>query len=254
MKSIQALLEQTDFLLQKHRESAALCRAELDSLLALTAQKRDETQDVEDKDILEAVYESLATQSESIRATIEEDIKYLEEQVAAMRQVSTMPDGPRKQELVDMLLVEDGDLRSMEEFKKEVEADADESRRSFVDMVKDIKQALNEGLLEELEAMLESMDEDEDDDSDDHDEDGCCDEEEGDDACCNGDDVNKASQSSSCCKEDNWLASLASGKVYDVEEEELEEMPLSKKTLDAAQKKCCRGDDEDCGGNCVCRA
>lgn len=252
MKSIVALLEQTDFLLQKHRESAALCRAEFDSLLTLTAQKRDEALDVEDKDTLSAVYDSLSTQAESIRETIEEDVNYLEEQVAAMRQVAAMPDSPRKQELVNMLLVEDSDLRPMDEFKKEVEADAEESRRSFIDMVTDIKQALNEGLLEELEAMLESMDEEEDDEGD-HDEDGCCDDEDEEGGCCDNDDVKKDA-SSSCGKEDNWLASLASGKVYDVEEEEIEEMPMSHVSTVPAKKKCCRGGDEDCGGNCVCRA
>lgn len=254
MKSIATLLEQTDFLLQKHLESAALCRAELDSLLALTAEKRDETSDVEDRETLSAVYDSLSSQAAIIGETIEEDIKYLEEQVAAMREVAAMPEGERKQELVKMLLVEDGDLRPMDEFKKEIEADAEESRRSFIDMVTDIKQALNEGLLEELEAMLEAMDEDDREAQDCDEDEGCCDDEDGD--CCPSDDVSKDANKSTCSKDDDWLKTLASGQVYDVEEEELEEMSgvTMETSAQVTKKQCCRGGDSDCRGNCVCRA
>lgn len=258
MKNIATLLEQTEYLLLKHRESAALCRAELEALLKLTAEKRDETFDVEDKETLTAVHEALSTQAEAIGETIEDDVKYLEEQVAAMREVAVMPEGQRKQELADLLLVEEGDLRPMDEFKKEIDADAEESRRSFIDMVTDIKQALNEGLLEELEAMLEAMDEEDEDEEGccGDDEEGCCDSEE-DEECCDSENVAEGAESECCSKDgkaDNWLESLASGKVYDVEEAELEEMPTSKIPTPGTKKQCCRGGDFDCRGNCVCQA
>lgn len=214
--NLASLLEQTGFLLEKHKESRATCLSAFASLNALIerelAIRRAASKKV-DAEQLELVQSLIKKQLETFEHDVSDDIAFLEEQYAGIEEAMTH-EAPEDQAELFKALMGDESLVSTEEFKKMVSEEATAAYESFIAIINDLKDVLADGEIDELLLYVQNMQQD-DEENEDEDSDGCDDDE---DSCCDSDEKKSGSCSSS-----------------------------SK----ASKQECCKGKD-DCGKNCVC--
>lgn len=251
MAHIEQLAEQTAFLLDKQKEAYVECSRELTSLLNLIKEKQTEEVDEEAVASLSSVYENLAKQSQEIRTSIQDDIDYLEGQLDAIKKAHAIADPVRRAEIERMLVEDAGELQDTAEFKAEVSADAEESKKSLFAMIDDIKNALNEGGAEELEMLFAAMDDEADSEETEMEGSCCsrknCSEDEEDDECCESK-LEAHEEKEGCCKTDSFERMMRPAHDDEDDEEDDEEGCCS----DRGERDECCGGDFACGTTCTC--
>ncbi|MFH1644240.1 MAG: hypothetical protein ABIA74_03630 [bacterium] len=186
-KRLTVVDEQTKMLLEQQLAAKKYCDEEFSDLLSLIDQKVQETDEQDDdyKSLIR-VHELVSDQYSKFVQDVEEDIQFLKEQLKAIEEVKKIENEKRAEELFLSVLDEDEELMETEEFRKTLSEEADFAKRGFVEIIKDIKNSLQEGNLEDLEVALHSMDkeredreegldifEDDDDEENDRDDSGC---------------------------------------------------------------------------------
>jgi len=167
-KRLDQISEQTAYLLEKQREFLEASESSFDSLLAavddkLKTKDREESGDLED---LKSIYDILVAQKQKTSTDVQDDIKFLEEQLAAINQIRSLQDPQKAKELLNMIIDEKEELLETEEFKKQVDQDILKSQKELEVMVDDLKHSLEEENPHELKMLLEAIAaEDEEDDS-----------------------------------------------------------------------------------------
>ena len=244
MATLEQLIEQAEFLLQQHQQAHVACSKDFGGLLQYLQEKMHQEADEESAGILVTVYETLKNQGEELNKTMIEDIEFLQAQVKAFKEVQSVQDPVRKKELTDLLLEDAGEIQATEEFKKEVLADAEENRKSLADMIFDIRQAVEEGGVAELEALFDAMKEEEE-------------ELEAGECCASGCEQDPTDLENSCCGDDSF------DEEDEEEEEDDAELEIESRSVnifehlekaEALKKEnsACCGNKGSCGSDCVC--
>ncbi len=155
---LNAVEEQTKLLLEKQLEAKKYCDESFSDLLSLIDQKVQETDEQEDDyKSLVRIHDLISKQYSYFSSDVEDDIQFLKEQVKAIESIKAIDDDKKAEELFNSILEEDEELLETSEFKKNLEEDAVESKKGFISIMEDIKGSLQEGTLQELEAVLNTM-------------------------------------------------------------------------------------------------
>lgn len=173
-KRLQALIEQTQFLLDRQTEAKDACGKAFESLLGLIDKKLKGCEASQAKR-LERVHELLSGQAEQLMEDTEGDIDFLKTQLDSLVKISKVSDANKANEMLGMLIDPSEEVFSTEEFKKGVMDELAASQEGFNVVIEDISAALEEGDIANVEVMLEQLASSGDEDMDDEDE---CDEEE----------------------------------------------------------------------------
>jgi hypothetical protein len=196
MVMLDALLDQTAFLLDKQKEAKRDCLALFADLLSaiearLTKTKSDKG-NAEEYELLEKIKDMIVKQSELINHDAQEDIDFLADQLKALQEIKNIKDPVKAKNLLGMLLDEDIEIKDSAAFKKEVSEEAALSRQNLVVMLNDLKEAVQDGNAQEVLQYLESVLSEAE---------GCCEEcEDEEDDCCGKKACPKSSASAkSCC-------------------------------------------------------
>lgn len=181
---LHALIEQTQFLLERQVEAKATCSAAFTSLLSQIDKKLKASNAAQSKR-LHHVHELLSGQAEQLMEDTEGDIDFLKTQLKALTDITKVTDAKKAKELLNSLLDPSEEVLSTEEFKRAVIEELAASQEGFNVVIEDMSAALEEGDLANVEVMLEQLvmataeEDDEDDEDDDHDDDDDCDDEDG---------------------------------------------------------------------------
>jgi hypothetical protein len=177
-KRLQALIEQTQFLLDRQSEAKDTCGKAFQSLLNLIEKKLKGCDAAQSKR-LDRVHELLAGQAEQLMEETEGDIDFLKTQLESLNKIAKVADAKKANEMLGMLIDPSEEVLPTEEFKQGVMEELMASQEGFNVVIEDMTAALEEGDIANVEVMLEqlasSVDEDDEDDEDDCDEDeeGC---------------------------------------------------------------------------------
>jgi hypothetical protein len=176
MQKIDLLSEQINFLIQNHEESLEECNKEFEALMiAVEASIASKSGGQEASDGAETVRDVLSQKIGQMCDEFEEDIESMREQRLMVEEALKLPVGDKRDEMIKTILEDAGELEDLEKFKKLVLEDKEESKKGFLFMIGDIKSALDEGGIEELEILFEAMELDQAKDREQDDElDGCC--------------------------------------------------------------------------------
>ncbi len=175
LKKLETLLEQTSFLLEKQKEAKTECAAIFADFLSVIDKKVQACKDAEDSRSLEKIHTMISEQAKRFEEETQEDIDFLAEQLKMLAQVEKISDEAKAKEIMNMIVDEDEEILETEEFKRGVLEEGSVSKQNLLSMVEDIKEALNEGSIKEVELLLESFafDQDELDEELDDEEDAC---------------------------------------------------------------------------------
>lgn len=192
MSRLETLIEQTTFLLEKQEQVKQECDDLFNDFLAFLQEKMDDfNEDSEQAESIGRVYDMVSGHAQKITDDAQSDIDFLREQLQALIEVAQVNDVTKSRELLNAMISEDEELPTTEEFKENIMQDSVEAKSSLLAMIDDIKDALREGDIKEVELLLEAMvqEEDEEDDEDgeydideedyddeeeEEEEDGCC--------------------------------------------------------------------------------
>lgn len=180
---LQALIEQTQFLLARQVEAKATCSAAFTSLLSQIDKKLKASNAAQSKR-LNHVHELLSGQAEQLMEDTEGDIDFLKTQLKALTDITKVTDAKKAKELLNALLDPSEEVLPTEEFKQAVIEELAASQEGFNLVIDDMSAALEEGDLANVEVMLEQLvmataEEDDEDEDDDHDDEDDCDDEDG---------------------------------------------------------------------------
>jgi len=159
MAKIDILAEQTNFLFEKHKDTLEFFKNEIESLEELIQEEKSKVDPIGDEYTLDSFkhVESLLSKEKTRTLNqIEKDVKFLGEQLEAIKAIQAMDDEKKKDELCDMMLEDEKELPETKSFKEKVEHESEESQQSFKNMIEDIKEILTENGVTELEAVLEA--------------------------------------------------------------------------------------------------
>ena len=129
---VEALAQQTDFLLKKQEELLVALDTVFDSLFLLIDEHRKKSDE-----------------------QLKDDIDFLKEQIGAINQVKAIKDDTKVEEFLNMMIDEDEKLQEMEVFEKRVDADIVVCKKELEIMFDDIKSSIEEGKIHELCLLLE---------------------------------------------------------------------------------------------------
>lgn len=177
-KRLQALIEQTQFLLARQEEAKETCSTAFSGLLdridkKLKASAADEAQR------LQRVHEILSGQAQQLMQDTEGDIDFLRDQLKALTDITKIQDQARAKELLGMLIDPSEEIMPTADFKQSVMEELAASQEGFNAVIEDLSAALEEGDIKNIEVMLEQMaasaaEDAEDDEDEEEEEDGCC--------------------------------------------------------------------------------
>ena len=183
MSRLEMLLEQTEYLLNKQLLAKEHCSGAFADLLALMEEKIAQGlkggQKVES---LERVHDMLSGQAQKLMDDTQEDVEFLQEQIKALRGIRKMENAAKAQEALNHLIDPSEEIIETEEFIAGIDEEMAMSQEGFGFVISDIKDALLEGDIATVEAMLTTMATNDDlsidlgdeEDEDDEEEDGCC--------------------------------------------------------------------------------
>ncbi len=214
MNKLQTLIEQTSFLLDHQKQALADCEGMFGDLLAtVNTQAAKTNPDTDEGEAINRIAAVLQTQSDRLLEDASHDVTFLTEQLEALNKIAAIADQTKRTEMLSMLIDDAEEIKDTAEFKQVVVDESAASKESLVAMLSDIKDAINEGSIEEVAEYLESVF-----GEDSEDDDLCCDDEECDcdedeDGCCDDEDEDGASCSSGgCgCKEEGAEAGSCGG-------------------------------------------
>lgn len=156
MLRLEALLEQTAFLLDKQKEAKEESSKIFSDLLSFFEEKLDHVSGDEKKEI-EKTHDLLSGHSQSMVDEMQGDIDFLGQQLHALQEIKKIGDPEKEKELLSSLLDEDEEILDTEEFKKDLIDEAALSRRNLIAMVDDVKQMINEGKAQDVALLIEAM-------------------------------------------------------------------------------------------------
>jgi hypothetical protein len=159
MTKIDALAEQTSFLLKKQQEVQEFFKKEFKSLydlLGAEQEKSEKANSGEELTSFQNVLTMLSTYEKDSIDTLDQDIEFLSEQLVAINQIAQVEDEEKSEELIKMLLDDGYELTDTNRFKADVEQEAEQAKSSFKAMVDDVKATLLEEGIGELELLLEA--------------------------------------------------------------------------------------------------
>jgi hypothetical protein len=167
------LLDQTEFLLQKQTEMKHEIESIYTDFLSFVDKVRQNFKDNrENLERLDNIHELLTTKQQSFAEEIQEDIDFLFDQCSTLKHIKSLPDKEKAAQILDELTQDMESLAETGSFKKEVMEEYEHSKKDLLNVVTDLKEALKEGNIKEVESMIESSFEDE--VADDEEEDNCC--------------------------------------------------------------------------------
>lgn len=157
-KRLDQVDEQTAILLEQQLEARDYCNNLFSEVLSLVDQKVQGTdEESENYKNLQRIHVLISEQFSKFSDEVGSDIEFLEDQLKAIKQIRQIEDQQKAQEVLSSLLEEDEQLLETDEFKKNLEEDADLSKRNFIAIINDIKNFLEEGNLQDLELVLSAM-------------------------------------------------------------------------------------------------
>lgn len=213
MSRIQTLIDQTSFLLDCQKEALAECNRVFEDLLAVVnARAAKTTNGTQDAETISRIAGLIRTQADGLMEEATVDIEFLTEQLETLKKIAVVENPAQAKELLNMIFDENEELKDTATFKQEVLDEASSSKQSLLAMVNDLKDAVNEGSIEEVAAYLESVvgeDADEDLEDDEDEEEGCCDGD--DDDCCDDDEDACCDDEESSCGANGGCACEAVG-------------------------------------------
>lgn len=202
MSKLETLIEQTSFLLEKQEVAKKECKDIFSDFIAMVEKRTQGCKNAEDARSLEKIHDLIIEQSKRFDEETQEDIDFLSEQLKMLGQVQKISDKEKAKEIMAMVVDEDEELLDTDEFKRNVIEEGELSKQNLLTMIEDIKEALDEGSVKEVELLLESFALDQGDLDEEECEDGDCscgecgDEEDDDCSCCS-----RSKNGSSCCKQ-----------------------------------------------------
>ncbi len=206
MSKLEKVIEQTTFLMEKQKQTHKECQAMFDDLLSFIDKKVEDLRDEEEIETLENIHDAIAGQVEQLSQDAKDDISFLMEHLKALNALKSMDDKKKAAELLNELIDEQEELLETSDFKDEVARESENAKQQLIAMVDDLKNALNEGNIQEVEVYLESLFGGEEDDSSveyrDGNESEYEEDEEGEEySSCSGCDMNEGcgSESDGCC-------------------------------------------------------
>lgn len=157
-KKVEILIEQTVFLLNQQKE-ALHSTEDIFSDLIKHVQIKSEQKGLSADDIesLDNIKNMLAEKLEDITEDMMVDIEFLEKQVETLKAISAIKDVSKAQTSLDMIFDKDEELLSTEEFKASITEDAEIAKQDLLAIASDLKEALNENNIQDVELLLEAM-------------------------------------------------------------------------------------------------
>lgn len=159
MTKIDALAEQTSFLLEKQQEVQEFFKHEFKSLYDLLGAEQEKSEKAnagEELTSFQNVASMLSAYEKDSIDTLDQDIEFLSEQLVAINQIAQVEDEEKSEELIKMLLDDGYELTDTNRFKADVEQEAEQAKSSFKAMIDDVKATLLEEGIGELELLLEA--------------------------------------------------------------------------------------------------
>lgn len=157
--NLDVLLEQTSFLLEKHKESKEGYLKLFDDFLSVINREIEvKKKDGNDDEVKKLGYVSKIVDGhlQQFKQAVDEDIKFLEEQHAGIVEAKKKCDLDQEKQLLDLLM--DGkQISDTEAFKRSVMQEATNSFESFSSIIADLNEVFKEGDIDELLLYLESM-------------------------------------------------------------------------------------------------
>jgi hypothetical protein len=184
VSKLETLIEQTSFLLGKQEEAKRECADIFSEFISVIDKRTQSSHCAEDARSLEKIHDLITKQAKRFDEETQEDIAFLSEQLKMLEQVTTISDKEKAQEIMNMIVDEDEEILDTDTFKHNVLEEGALSKQNLLTMIEDIKEALNEGSVKEVELLLESFALEQNDLTEEDDEDSCeceeCDEYEND--------------------------------------------------------------------------
>jgi len=160
MTKVDIITEQTQFLLEKQQEVFTYGTGEFKSVYDLLETEKKKAEQVNAgpelasfQNVISIVAEQ---EKELLIAPFEEEISFLKEQLSLLEQIKLIDDEQKREELIGMILEEDTELEETVQFKVDVEQEAEEIKNEFRMLLQEIKEALLEEGIKELETFLEA--------------------------------------------------------------------------------------------------
>lgn len=178
-KRLQALIEQTQFLMTSQAEAKEVCVASFKALIA-QIDKKIKASRGEQAQRLQRVCDMLAGQAEELVQETDGDIDFLRGQLKALTEITKVSDQAKAKAMLDMVIDPSEEVGSTVDFKKGVMEELSLAQEGFNAVLEDVSAALEEGDIASVEMMLEQMaassaeDEDDDESDEESEEDGCC--------------------------------------------------------------------------------
>lgn len=202
LKRLEALIEQTDFLLEKQNE--ALVESEkIFGGMANEVEEKLKSKSISAQDLksLNNIRTMVQEHLENVAEQMQEDIDFLTEQLTALKHITAIPDQKKAAELLNMMIDEDEEILETEEFKENVTQESISSKQNLISIIDDLKAALNENKFRDVELFLEALCADEnEEESDEESECGCCESKckSKKNSCCSGVDIFKGACDDDC--------------------------------------------------------
>ncbi len=175
LKRLEALIEQTDFLLEKQNE--ALVESEkIFGGMANDVEEKLKSKNIQAQDLksLTSIRAMIQAHLEKVAEQMQEDIEFLTEQLTALKHIAAIPDQKKANELLNMMIDEDEEILETEDFKANVTQESISSKQNLISIIDDLKAALNEGKFRDVELFLEALCAEEDEESEEESDCGCC--------------------------------------------------------------------------------
>ncbi len=158
MSRLEQVLEQTEFLLDRQKKSQKECDLIFSELLVVIEDLLEKNKsDEQKKSLLEQMYDLISGQAQKISDQAQEDIDFLGEQHKALLHIRDVKNPQKADELLNMILEDDTELHSTEDFKREINEELAVSKQNLQTVINDIKEALQEGQIEETAIYLETI-------------------------------------------------------------------------------------------------
>lgn len=184
---VATLLDQTSFLLEKHKESKTICESLFNSLLTTIDQKMPQVaHDPEEKESLENIHNIISEQAERVLQEAQFDIDELARHLESLELIKELDNPEKAQKLLSMVIDDEEEIIDTETFKENVNQESSISKEQITTMINDIRDAIKEGSAKEVEVYLESLVESAEDEDGDDNFDGEEDEELDDESGCGG--------------------------------------------------------------------
>jgi hypothetical protein len=161
VSKLAILMDQTKFLLKQQLEMKKFYQQGYADFLSLIEENLGaaERNKVEQKavDDLLFIQQIIKEQSTLLLDEIQEDVDFLEEQLAAIRHIEALDDKAKKEEYEHIILNDNPHLLESDLFKQEVMQEAQSARQTFSAMIEDFKSTLEEGGGHGLALLLEAI-------------------------------------------------------------------------------------------------